>query len=127
MKQYKYESIRYFNWLIGTFCLHSSKHLAFIKIDSLVIGRVKVDQEELELFLRLVKNLTVGARVEGRMCRAVLGLEFLLETSYVCGGIDPASGSSITHNVRVASYGQASRGTGSSGRHDCPRPRDLIY
>ena len=84
-----------------------------------MIDAVKVHQEELELLLRLVENLTVGARVEGRMYRAVLGLEPLLEDPHVCGGIGPASGPSITQGVRGVSKATA------SGRHDCSRPRQL--
>ena len=84
-----------------------------------MIDAVKVHQEELELLLRLVENLTVGARVEGRMYRAVLGLEPLLEDPDVCGGIGPASGPSITQGVR--GVGKAT----ASGRHDCSRPRQL--
>ena len=87
------------------------KNLAFTAIDSLVIDAVKVHQEELELLLGLVKNLTVGPRVEGGMRRAVLRLELLLETPNVSDGIGPAaSGSSITHSVRHVGHGQAGQG-----------------
>ena len=94
---------------------------------------MEVHQEELELLLGLVEDLTVGARVERRVRGAVLGLEALPEAPDVRDGVGPAAsrtGSSITHSVRDAGRGQAGQGAGrgaSGSRHVCSRPRQIDY
>ena len=92
------------------------KKSAFTAIDSLMISAMEIHQEELELLLGLVKNLTIGTRVKCGVCRAVLGLEPLPENPDIRGGIGPAKGFSITHSVGVVS--QASQRARASGRHD---------
>ena len=97
-------------------------------IDYLVIAAVEVHQEKLEFLLRLVKSLTVGTRVEGRVRRPVLGLEVLLEPPNVCDGIGPASSYSITRHVRRNAHEGCGPVAGaSSGRHDCSGPRLYFY